>query len=247
MLWVGKSMNIGCTACISSFLEHGHEVHLYLYEPLVSVLPDDVIIKDAREIMPEEEVFYCQTEPGKGSPSPFSDFFRWKLLRDRGGWWVDTDVACVRHWDFKQEVVLAGELSYVLNKQNEYEVGEHYATCVMKLPKGHDLAERCYNYCVGLKKEEVTWTQPAIDILNEYAEPGRWKSPLTFCPVFWNDWKTLYEEDFNFGMETYGVHLWNEMIRRHGSHVHAQEGSFVKRLLNDSLRRRSRRKKSNAD
>lgn len=246
MLWVGKSINIRCTACISSFLEYGHEVHLYLYEPVSTVLPDDLIIKDAREIMPESEIFYCQTEPGKGSPSPFSDYFRWKLLRDRGGWWVDADVACVQHWDFAEEVVLAGELSYVL-KNGEYEVGEHYATCVMKLPKGHDLAERCYNYCTSLKKEEVTWTQPAIDILNEYGEPEGWKPPSTFCPVFWNDWKMLYDSMPNFCAETHGVHLWNEMIRRHGEPVHAQEGSFVKRLLDDSFRRCRRRKKLNAD
>lgn len=229
MLWIGKKMSASCVACISSFLEHKHEVHLYLYESMETILPKDLTIKDAREIMPEEEIFYCQTEPGLGSPSPFSDFFRWKLLRDRGGWWVDADVACVRHWDFEQEVVLAGERSYVFDG-SDYVLDDHYATCVMKLPKGHKIAEDCYNYCMSLNKAEVYWTQPAIDNLNMHAEPKGWVDPNVFCPVFWQEWEQLFEPGWAPGKDTFGVHLWNEMQRRCEPKT-PQEGSFVKKLL----------------
>src|SRR5262249_53705507 len=32
---------------------------------------------------------------GKGSPAAFGNLFRYKLLAERGGWWVDTDVVCL--------------------------------------------------------------------------------------------------------------------------------------------------------
>src|SRR6187549_1688111 len=32
---------------------------------------------------------------GKGSPSAFSNHFRYRLLAEKGGWWIDTDVVCL--------------------------------------------------------------------------------------------------------------------------------------------------------
>lgn len=242
MLWIGEEMHETCVACISSFLDHGHKVHLYVYGDIETPLPEGITLKDGREVLPEEDVFLCQTEPGKGSPSPFSDYFRWKLLYERGGWWVDTDVACVQPWT--QTNILAGESSYIFVGDRP-EWGEHYATCVMHMEKGGKLAESCYNYCVGLDKSQVTWTQPAIDILNENAGSNGWADPKTFCPVAWTEWEKLYQENFEFGSETYGVHIWNEMRRRSGP-VEPRQGSFIQRLLDDSSRRSRRRQKLNA-
>src|SRR5262249_54280435 len=41
----------------------------------------------------QDKVFVYQAEGfGKGSPSAFSNYFRYKLLAEKGGWWIDTDV-----------------------------------------------------------------------------------------------------------------------------------------------------------
>lgn len=45
-------------------------------------MPATTIRRDAREILPESEVFTYASGFGKGSPSAFSNYFRYKLLLD---------------------------------------------------------------------------------------------------------------------------------------------------------------------
>lgn len=45
----------------------------------------------------------------QGSYSAFSNQFRYTLLYDKGGWWVDTDVVCLRRFDFDDDFVFATE------------------------------------------------------------------------------------------------------------------------------------------
>jgi hypothetical protein len=47
-------------------------------------------------MMMEQNEFFTYSEGfGQGSPSAFSNLFRFKLLSESGGWWVDTDVICL--------------------------------------------------------------------------------------------------------------------------------------------------------
>ena len=89
---------------MSSFIKNGHEYHLYTYNDVVNV-PDNVIIKDGNEILSKEKIFSYQSGEGRGSFSAFSNFFRYKLLSERGGWWADTDMICLRPFDFEEEYV----------------------------------------------------------------------------------------------------------------------------------------------
>ena len=83
---------------IKSFLAHGHELHLYVYNQPIGV-PAGVILKDAREILPESEMatFRCVQQ--------FSDWFRIKLLLDKGGWNTDLDNVLLKPLDFESEFV----------------------------------------------------------------------------------------------------------------------------------------------
>jgi hypothetical protein len=45
---------------------------------------------DGNEILPEKSIFTYQQEPGKGSYGGFAKFFRYMLLFQKGGCWVDT-------------------------------------------------------------------------------------------------------------------------------------------------------------
>ena len=47
--------------------------------------------------------------PDSGSLAAFSNLFRYKLLLERGGWWVDTDVICLRPFRVRDELVIASE------------------------------------------------------------------------------------------------------------------------------------------
>src|SRR5262249_51694645 len=93
--WHGGALSPFELCCLKSFADHGCEVDLYTYDANLRV-PAGVRICDAGEIAGKDEVFVYEAEGfGKGSPSAFSNFFRYKLLAEKGGWWIDTDVLCL--------------------------------------------------------------------------------------------------------------------------------------------------------
>jgi len=71
---------------MASFLAHGHPVDLYVYEP-PGAPPAGVRLVDAEEILPRALLF---THRRTGSLGSFSDWFRYRLLRERGGIWAET-------------------------------------------------------------------------------------------------------------------------------------------------------------
>jgi len=92
--WFGKPFNAFHWACIRSFTTRDHDYRLYVYDAME--VPDGVTLMDAKEILPRKELFAIKN-PVTGSPDvgPFSDLFRYKLLLDRGGWYVDVDTICL--------------------------------------------------------------------------------------------------------------------------------------------------------
>src|ERR1043165_6249395 len=95
-LWIGPRLSAMEQLCINSFLRHGHEGHLYA-DGGGDARPAGTVVRDGREILPAERIFFYSDHD---SPSGFANFFRYKLLLDRGGWWVDTDMVCLRPFDF---------------------------------------------------------------------------------------------------------------------------------------------------
>lgn len=92
--WVGSSISPYEKLCLRSFIDHGHSFHLYCYDDSLKV-PNGVVLKDASEILAREKCFAYKSGAGKGSFAAGSNLFRYKLLAERGGWWVDTDVVCM--------------------------------------------------------------------------------------------------------------------------------------------------------
>lgn len=87
-LWVGEILPEWAQLSIKSWITHGHHYRLYLYYDCDTV-PEGVEIKDAREILPEEAIFYNYQYHN------FSYWWRWIWLAKYGGIWVDTDLVCV--------------------------------------------------------------------------------------------------------------------------------------------------------
>jgi hypothetical protein len=61
--------------------------HLYAYDEIFAV-PLGTKVLDARLVLFVDRIFRDRN----GSYSGFSNFFRYKLLLDVGGWWVDLDL-----------------------------------------------------------------------------------------------------------------------------------------------------------
>lgn len=196
------------SACLSH-LNVGHQFHLWSYHPIANV-PDGVILKNAREILPEHEVFAYQVGEGKGSYSAFSNFFRYKLLLERGGWWVDADVMAIKRFEFDKPYVFASE-------RDEHGLPET-TTCVIYCPVGSDTMQFCWNRCQITDKLTVRWGTIGPSLLSEAVIiTGKLDyrvRPDVFCPVDWFDMDGLFgNRDVSC---SHGLHLWNEMWRRKG-------------------------------
>src|SRR5690606_9502875 len=83
--WLGNRLPLLQVLSLQSFIAHGHEYHLYVYDPIENA-PEGVVLCDASKILPRQSVFTYQKGFGKGSYSAFSNLFRYKLLLEHGGW-----------------------------------------------------------------------------------------------------------------------------------------------------------------
>ncbi|CAN0579818.1 unnamed protein product, partial [Ectocarpus sp. 12 AP-2014] len=91
MLWMRGSLSFLEQLCVQSFLDAGHHVVLYSYEPIGRV-PDGVELRDAGEILPEEGFLVHERT---GSPALHSDLWRYRLLENADRViWADTDAYC---------------------------------------------------------------------------------------------------------------------------------------------------------
>jgi len=96
--------------CLKSFVEMGHSVHLYVYDPVGNV-PKGVKQKDASKYVSKDLIYENNVNP-KNLFSSFSDIFRYTMLYREGGWWIDTDAYCVKPFDFKQTYIFPTEINW---------------------------------------------------------------------------------------------------------------------------------------
>lgn len=211
-LWIGEKIEIFEQICILSYINKGHEFHLYTYGPVKNV-PKECKVKDANEIIPEKEIFYYseqQSLSGFKSPAAFSNMFRYKLLYDKGGYWVDTDMVCVKTFDFTDSYVFSSELT---NRRQSINAG------VIKCPPGSDFAKYCYEICKSKDKKTLKWGEIGPNLvragINRFGLMSFVKPWYTFCPISYNALNRLVDPTIlNFENRWYAVHLWNEYWKK---------------------------------
>ena len=190
---------------IQSFLANGHEFHLYTYRAMEGI-PEGTVRRDANEILPASRVFRDQDI---GSFSGFADLFRYKLLLERGGWWVDLDIVCLKPLPAPHQ-----EYVFVLENQREM------ANCVLFSRPGEAATE--YMWEVARQKDPATmcWCEIGPPLVQEAVDRfdlRRCVMPAeAFCPVLSSRWYDTFVpgRQTEFGPESYAVHLWHEMWRR---------------------------------
>ena len=104
--WTGKPLSRMERAALQSYVNVGYTVHIYTYNPLnefkKQVPSRHIKVHDAREILPEEQLFQYdgRAEIGKRDDAysylPFSDLFRFTMLHKNGGAWIDLDIFMMR-------------------------------------------------------------------------------------------------------------------------------------------------------
>jgi glycosyltransferase involved in cell wall biosynthesis len=158
-LWIGSTLSRLELLTIRSFIHFGHEFHLWLYNPIENNLPAGVFVRDAETILPMAAIFKNNTiDPitgvGKGSLGAFSDLFRYKLLAEHGGIWVDMDVTCLQRFDFAE--------AYWFRTHRIGVVGN-----IMKCPSGSELMRVLYQAAASSVDAASQWLA-ANQLLSEY-------------------------------------------------------------------------------
>lgn len=202
--WHGHRLSAMERLCIESYLQNGHEFHLYTYNRLSNV-PEKVILKDANEIIPAKMLFV----DSRNCIASFSDWFRYKLIYLKGGIWVDLDMVCLKPIDFKEEFCFSSEHS-----------GEGQVVNIgfFKSPAQADFLQDLLEHIELSDFEKVVWGcfGPKLfkSILEQYDSEKFIKPPEVFCPISWNEtYKLISFQDVQFSDKVYCIHMWNEIWR----------------------------------
>lgn len=92
-LWVGGKLSFLEELCLKSFVHAGQHVILFTYEKVENV-PEGVEVRAGSDILPNPKII---RHGRTGSPAPFSDLFRYRMLAQMDRTiWVDTDAYCCR-------------------------------------------------------------------------------------------------------------------------------------------------------
>jgi hypothetical protein len=208
-LWVGNRLSLMEQLSIRSFQANGHSYHLYAYEEIQGV-PEGTVIQDANQILPSSKIFrYTEHDSVAG----FANFFRYKLLLERGGWFVDTDLVCLKPFDFADPYVISAQ-------DNQYLTGEEVCVGAIKAPRASGFAAHAWAVCQRQDTSQLRWGQTGPELARAAVEKFGLQPYVTsaaaFCPVPFKTWSDLLDGDklWNFGENTFAVHLWNELWRR---------------------------------
>jgi len=189
-LWIGEKLTRLEQLSITSFLKQGHPYHLYVYDEVQGV-PDGVILKDAVELVPSEKIFKYKDHD---SYAGFSNLFRYKLLLEKGGYWVDADFICLQPFysPIDPEFVFATQYA---ERPSPQASPFRMTTGVMMAPPGSSFMEYCYQKSAKRDPQELVWGETGPLLLEKavrrFGMQNHAAKPSTFCPIPTRNWATL--------------------------------------------------------
>jgi hypothetical protein len=202
-------------SCLASFPAVGAELCVYSYDDRLAP-PPGVGLADARRICPDQTLISRYFALGKPSLAKFADMFRYKLIRDTGCCWVDTDVICLQKPDMARDPIVFGSQS---NPYGQMLINN----AVLKLPPDHPLL-----------KDLIAKAEDAVDIDQKWGAIGPFlltelvvqrgierdaRPSEAFYPVEPDDfWRLLLPKcrdrmAVSTQRSTF-LHLWGEMYKR---------------------------------
>jgi Alpha 1,4-glycosyltransferase conserved region len=209
--WAGGPLSPYEWLCLNSFVKCGHAFDLYSFD-LDLAVPVGVRLSDARELFGAQDFFVYEDGFGKGSPSAFANLFRYKLLAEKGGWWVDTDVVCqARDLPLRKEFFAREDDGFI-------------NVAVLFFEAGHPLMVRCLEEAAGLDRA-VRWgdSGPRLltRILKQQARDGDALDSSVCYPVHYSEALDVLVPSRLASIEartasSLFIHLWNAMLDHHG-------------------------------
>ena len=230
-LWIGNRLSPIEILCIKSYIQNGHEFHLYTYEPVQNV-PRGTVIKDAGQIIPHAEMQEIISKIHKHAYAIFSDIFRYRLLYKLGGWWSDLDAICIKHFDIDQEYVFI----------NEKIKGHKDRVCngIIKSPPLTPIMDACYQKAMERVADinYIEWYALGPLLLdNVVREFGleMYTMPSSNFTSIGNYEVDKWLRPYDIGEEVYSIHIYNDVWNTRGI---SKYGIYARSSLIESLKRK---------
>jgi len=231
-LWVGNSISTIEQLVLASYHYHGHEVCLYAYCDVKNV-PKGISVKDANCIIPEREVFKHKGK-NNGSIAPFSDWFRWKLLYEKGGIWADMDMVCLRPLDIDSPVIYGLQSETVCNiSLLKFPPKDTIVKLMFELSdnpvswkpwdKSREKIKKIRRRLKGkAHRRYVSWGEAGpfgfTKALKHFKLFDRALPSQLLYPIKPHEWFSVFDDSYERGVldlkGAYTIHLWNEAIRQ---------------------------------
>ncbi len=225
-LWVGDPLSNLEKLCIQSFLDNGHEFHLYVYDE-VQGIPGGAVVKDGNDILPYNEL----TAGPLQEWSSLSDYFRYALLYKKGGWWVDMDTVCIKPFDFGEEIIFPDK-----------SMGSGWIpNTPLRFPAGHPFMKTMQDLCRERIQIEnvgrVMMGGPPL-LTEQIAQAGLQRHAQSQMRFFlpheyeFSNFDDTYRDGLLFPANTHAVHIGNSVSRKRGIDKNAQfdAGSLFEQL-----------------
>lgn len=252
-LWIGERLGPIELASIRSFQRQGHVFTLFAYEPLENC-PEDVILRDAREILDIGRIVLHQKTQ---SSALHSDLFRYALIAKTDFLWTDLDIVALRPFDFPSDYIFGYEAENWLN--GAVFCLPKTSSALAKLCSVHADTRGIPPYLTGIRKAKyglrnlisgglpiTRWPWGSIGprlITLELRASGEISHALPI-PAFYSlpmDQAGRFADPAGYSAaeapsEAYGLHLWASKLTRYVNEKYDgafPKDSFVNKVLHD--------------
>jgi hypothetical protein len=205
---------------------------------------------DANEILPASSVFTYQRGEMAGHLSGFADWFRYELLHQRGGWWVDTDMICLAPFE-------EGDGDHVFASVWEPDTPRYVNNNVIfaRAPGSAVMAacaERCRERGSDIEHAE---TGPVLlhETVRRFGLERQVTPPSLYNPIQYRDVELFYRSPLMLRLigasrrlrglrpiqldaSSKGLHLYSALLRKTGDAVQLMKdnpGSFLARVVRE--------------
>ena len=207
-LWIGKKLFPQHIMSINSFLQNGFQYNLYVYDEVKNI-PSGVNVLDGNDILPDSAIWYYGKGFNKGSPSGFSNEFRFTLLNTLGGLWVDTDVVLLKDFNLNKPYIFISERN--VNNDIHPTSSVIYHDLSVYLFAGKLFSEAIDNISYR-NKDRVIHGETGPDLItylvNKYNLEEYVLPPNAFCSIAWHETNKLIDGT-QLPEDVIGLHLFD--------------------------------------
>lgn len=229
--WTGRPLGELERLCVLSMLKQGHKVRIFSYGDL-GPLPDGVERADAEAIVPAAALLRHRKS---GSPSLGSNVFRYRLMQQGLGLWLDLDMLLFRPIRMSAGPVFGWQDSSTINTAVLYLppdsptlaalltfTDEPYPVPPFFRPYRQRLLR--FRHAIGLPQHvtRMRWGVFGPKALTYFARQTGEAAQAAARDVYYplhsrrahGALMTGYDLAAHFTPETVGLHLWNEALRK---------------------------------